>query len=50
MGVSQGYLIPPVMPPNAPIMGGIMGASDIPHDAPMLFFDNLVIFHQIVKK
>ena len=36
--------------PNAPMMGGITGASDTPHDAPMLCFDNLAIFHQIVKK
>ena len=29
----------------------MMGASDAPHDALMLFFDNLVqFFHQIVKK
>ena len=47
MGVLWGQL----MPPNAPMMGGIMGASDASHDAPMLFFDNLVkSFHQIVKK
>ena len=32
-------------------MGVSRGASGTPHDAPMLFFDNLVkFFHQIVKK
>ena len=39
MGASQGCQMPPVMPL---IMGGIGGASDTPHDVPMLFFDNLV--------
>ena len=36
MGVSGA----PCDAPNAPVMG----ASDIPHDVPMLFFDNLVKF------
>ena len=32
-------------------MGASWGAFDATHDAPMLFFDNLVnFFHQIVKK
>ena len=36
--MSQGHQMPPVMPP----ITGAWGASDTPHDAPMLFFDNLV--------
>ena len=31
-------------------MGVSHGASDATHDAPMLFFDNLVIFDNLVKK
>ena len=38
MGVSQGHQTSPVMPP---IMGGVRGVR-CPHDAPTLFFDNLV--------
>ena len=30
--------------PNAPVMGASQGVSDAPHDAPMLVFDNLVVF------
>ena len=30
------------MPPMTPPIMGVLGASDTPHDAPMLFFDNLV--------
>ena len=38
-GHHGGIRCTPVMPP---ITGGIRGASDAPHDAPMVFFDNLV--------
>ena len=42
MGHHGGHQMTPVMPPHHGGIRGITGASDVPHDTPMLFFGNLV--------